>query len=92
MTLMEVEMFLNGTEDINRSLTDPWELTDVEFNAETLLYTILNKAGEMTPLYSNAATFYKMNNFWWKKWQPTFQKWWEACEKVYEPQIGRAHV
>lgn len=85
MSLMEVESFLNQTEDTKRSLTDPWELKDVEFEPEVLLDTIMLKAGECAPLYSNVATFYSMNRSWWRKWQMTFQKWWEVIDDEYEP-------
>lgn len=86
MTLWEVEMFLNQTSDTPRSLADPWELDGTtNFDKEVLLNTILLKGGELGPMFNNVATFYKMNMYWWKKWQPTFQKWWEVECKDYEP-------
>jgi hypothetical protein len=86
MTLWEVEQFLNQTSDVSRSLADPWSLTDVQtFDPEVLLNAIMLKGGELGPIFNNIATYYKMNMYWWKKWEPTFQKWWVALEKEYEP-------
>lgn len=89
MTLFEVEMFLNkGSEDgTKRSLTDPWYLQgeDLLFDPQVLLNTIMLKAGECAPLFSNAATFYNMNKMWWEKHRLTFQKLWEVVDDVYNP-------
>lgn len=84
---METELFLNQSSDQRRSLTDPWALTgeDLLFEPEVLLSTIMLKAGECAPLYSNAATFYNMNRMWWEKHRLTFQKWWEVIDDIYNP-------
>lgn len=80
-------MFLQTADETQvRSLTDPWALTGtLGFDPEILLDTILLKAGEMAPLYNNIATFYRMNRAWWRKWEPTFQKWWEVIDDEYTP-------
>lgn len=85
MTLWEVEQFLNRTSDVPRSLADPWELKDVSFDPEVLLWNIMRKGGQLGPLFNNIATYYKMNKYWWENWRPTFQRWWMASDKDYEP-------
>lgn len=87
MSLMEMEMFLNhGDETQERSLKDPWELDgNLLFDSQTLLDTIMMKGGTLTPLYANAATFYRTNNAWWQRHKLTFQKWWEVIDDEYVP-------
>lgn len=80
-----MENFLNNMEDQSRSLKDPWELEDVDFDPEALLAAIMIKGGQMEPLFTDPRFFYQMNLMWWKKWVPTFQYWWTALEKEYEP-------
>lgn len=105
MTVMEAEQFLNQTEDVARSLADPWVLDpakeydeegnptgkthELDFDANTLLWTIMLKGGELGVLFNNVATYYKMNAMWWNKWKPTFQKWWEVEEIEYNPMWDR---
>ena len=43
------------------------------------------KAGECAPLFSNAATTYRMNRMWWERHRMTFQKWWEVIDDEYNP-------
>lgn len=43
------------------------------------------KAGECAPLFSNAATTYRMNKMWWERHRITFQKWWEVIDDEYNP-------
>ena len=80
-------MFLNqGEETQKRSLKDPWELTgDLLFDSQVLLDTIMMKGGTLAPLYTDAATFYSMNNSWWNRHKLTFQKWWEVIDDEYKP-------
>lgn len=105
MKVWEAENFLNQTSDVARSLTDPWELDPAKeydyegnptgethtlpFDASVLLDTIMLKGGELGILFNNVATYYKMNNSWWQKWKPTFQKWWEVEEIEYNPMWDR---
>lgn len=101
MSLWEVEQFLNQTSDVARSISDAWELDPVvdrdeegnplstthtlPFDPEVLKNTIMLKGGRLGVPYNNMATYYTMCMWWWKKWKPTFQKWWEVEEKWYEP-------
>ena len=105
MKLWEVEQFLNQTEDVARSLTDPLELDpakeydydgnptgqthDLPFDPQVLLQTIMLKGGELGVLYNNIATYYMANNAWWNKWKLTFQRWWEVEEMEYNPMWDR---
>ena len=47
------------------------------------------KGGELGVLFNNIATYYKMNQAWWYKWKPTFQRWWEVEEMQYNPMWDR---
>jgi hypothetical protein len=88
MTLVEIEDFLNNEseDNVTRSLKDPWELDgDTLFNADTLLDTIMMKGGQLTPIYTNIANFYRMNSSWWNRHKLTFQKWWEVIDDEYTP-------
>lgn len=85
MTLVGMENILQHGPDQARSLADPWEIEGTEFDAQTLLASIIIKGGQMEPLYTDPRFFYTMNNMWWKKWYPTFKYWWVAAEKEYEP-------
>jgi len=71
--------------DEPKSLTDAWVLDNTEFDAETLLSTIMNKGMSFEPLYSDPRFFYMMNTQWWKKWKPVFEKWFYAATYDYEP-------
>lgn len=84
-TLVGFENELNSF-DTTKSLKDAWVLEDCEdFSAETLLSTIILKGGQMEPLYSDPTFYYMMNQQWWNKWKPTFQKWCEALHAEYNP-------
>lgn len=90
MTLFEVEMFLHQTSDVEggRSIADSWSLTnlpDTTFDPEVLLHTILTKGGELGVTFNNIATYYEMCMWWWKKWEPTFTRWWMAEDEEYNP-------
>lgn len=105
MKVWEAEQFLNQTSDVARSLTDSWELDPAKeydyegnptgethtlpFDSSVLLDTIMLKGGELGILFNNVATYYKMNDSWWQKWKPTFQKWWEVEEIEYNPMWDR---
>lgn len=81
-TLVGYENILNG---LDKSLKDPWILDCDNFDAETLLSTIIMKGAQMEPLYNDPLFFYKMNGQWWNKWKPTFEKWCEALTAEYNP-------
>jgi len=82
-----VETFLQTADETQqRSLIDPWELTgDLLFDPQTLLDTIMLKAGTMPPLINNVAHFYSMNRSWFNRHRITFQKWWEVIDDEYNP-------
>ena len=70
-----------------KSLTDAWELSDdVEgFDADTLLSTIMMKGMSFEPVFTDPQFYYLINTQWWNKWKATFDKWFIASEKEYEP-------
>ena len=86
LTLFTMEKLLNSMET-PKSLTDAWSLSEeVEgFSAETLLSTIMLKGMSFEPLFTDPRFYYMMNQQWWNKWKPVFDKWFIACEKEYEP-------
>ena len=88
-TLSGMEMMLKRFTDVERSLTDPWEMpanSEVHnFDPEVLLGAIMLKGSDLQPVFTDPKQFYMMNQIWWKKWVPTFSKWCEVVEKEYEP-------
>lgn len=83
MTIVGMENHLNHKE---KSIIDSWTLEDIEsFNNETLLASIIFKGGTFEPLYTDPDFFYYMCAFFWKKWERTFTKWFEAFEIKYNP-------
>ena len=83
-TIWTTEQMLNAMDE-PKSLTDAWVLENTEFDADTLLSTIMNKGMSFEPLYSDPRFFYMMNEQWWKKWKPVFEKWFYAATFEYEP-------
>lgn len=80
-----MEQMLKAMDD--RSLTDSWELSEEVhgFDAETLLNTIMLKGMSFEPIFTDPKFYYVMNQQWWKKWKPVFDKWFIVLEKEYEP-------
>lgn len=69
-----------------KSLTDDWSLTGTEnFDADTLLSTIMLKGMSFEPIFTDPKFFYMMNGQWWNKWKDTFDRWFIVLEKEYEP-------
>lgn len=83
-TIWTTEQMLNAMDE-PKSLTDAWVLENTEFDADTLLSTIMNKGMSFEPLYSDPRFFYMMNEQWWKKWKNVFEKWFYAATFEYEP-------
>lgn len=80
-----MEQLLNSLET-PKSLADFWELEGSEtFDAETLLSTIMLKGMSFEPIFTDPKFFYLMDQQWWNKWKGTFDKWFIALEKEYEP-------
>lgn len=78
---------VNEMSHLSLSLNEEWNLnSEVKtFDKDTLLDSIINKAGTMEPIYTDPYFLAQMSTAWWKKWKPTFDKWWIASEKEYEP-------
>ena len=73
----------------DRSLKDSWTFDEgsaVEgFSADTLLSTIMLKGMSFEPLFTDPRFYYTINQQWWNKWKPVFDKWFVVLEKEYEP-------
>lgn len=78
---------INEMEALNLSITDTWTLDSelVEFDKDVLLDSIVIKAGTFEPIYTDPYFLQRMSAAWWEKWRYTFQHWWTAAEKEYEP-------
>ena len=83
MTLIGLENQLNYKE---KSIVDSWTLSTIDyFDPEVLLSDIIVKGGTFEPLYPDPEYFYYMCSFFWRKWERTFTKWFEAFEIEYNP-------
>ena len=82
MTVVGTERFLNRFE---KSITDEWTLDNETYDKQVLLASIINKAGQLEPLYTDPRYFHEMCGFWWKKWNRTFQKWFDVFDEEYNP-------
>lgn len=73
----------------NRSLKDSWTFDEgsevAGFDADTLLSTIMLKGMSFEPLFTDPRFYYTINQQWWNKWKPVFDKWFVVLEKEYEP-------
>ena len=82
MTIMAIETELNRN---NKSIADSWTLENENFNADDLLYTIIEKGAIFEPVYANPDYFYYMCSRFWSKWKRTFEKWFDAFDIEYNP-------
>ena len=82
MTILAIENELNRAE---KSLTDDWSLTNENFDPEILLAAIVNKGATFEPLYADPDYFYIMNRYFWRKWERTFNEWFNAFDIEYNP-------
>lgn len=83
LTLIAIENYLNNEE---KSIGDSWELNDIEsFDRETLLATIIFKAGIFEPIFTDPEYFYSACSFFWKKWSKTFTDWYNHLALEYNP-------
>ena len=83
LTLVGMENYLNHKE---KSINDTWSLKDIEaFDKDTLLASIIYKGGTFEPLYTDPDFFYNACSYFWKKWNRTFTKWFEAFAVEYNP-------
>lgn len=82
ITLIGTENYLNR---FDQSITDSWTLNNETYDKAVLLATIVNKSGELEPLYSDPIYFSAMCEMWWKKWTRTFTKWFDVFDEEYNP-------
>lgn len=75
-----------------QSLTDNWDFSElldeeetINFEASTLLASIINRAASFCVLYTDPDYFKLMSDSWWTKWAPNFLSWIRAMEKEYNP-------
>ena len=75
-----------------QSLTSKWSFSGlldeeetVNFEASTLLASIINRAASFCVLYTDPDYFKLMSDSWWDKWAPNFLSWIRAMEKEYNP-------
>lgn len=68
-------------------INDSWTLSNevTTFDKNTLLDSIIMKGGTFEPIYTDPYFLKRMSDAWWSKWRPTFEKWYIAYEKEYEP-------
>lgn len=78
---------INEMEALNLKINSDWALdTEVlTFDKDTLIDSIIMKGGTFEPIYTDPYFLKQMSSAWWKKWKPTFERWWEAAEDEYEP-------
>ena len=74
------ELLLN-----NKSIADTWTLENETFDKDTLLYSIVNKGGTFCVVYADPDYFYMMCAYFWKKWNRTFEKWFDLFDLEYNP-------
>ena len=86
LTILGIEKELNLQSPAD-SLKSKWVFTDqeVEFSADTLLATLINRAASFCVLYPDPAYFQLMNEQWFKRWEPAFTKWFKALAMEYNP-------
>lgn len=88
---MAVEQELNRKTP-TQSLTTKWNFTElldegetINFEAATLLASIINRAASFCVLYTDPDYFKLMSDSWWDKWAPNFLAWIRVMEKEYNP-------
>jgi hypothetical protein len=80
ITLIGIENELNA---LDKSITDTWECEYGDFDKDVLLSSIITTGATFEPIYTDPNYFYDMCGFWWKKWQSTINKWFDAFSKEY---------
>ena len=87
MTILGIEAELQR-KTTPQSITDTWsfgEDSEVEFDKEVLLSTIINRASSFCVLYPNPDYFKLMSDKWWLKWKDAFYRWLLAIQSEYNP-------
>lgn len=87
MTILGIETELQR-KTTPQSITDTWsfgEDSEVVFDKEVLLSTIINRASSFCVLYPNPDYFKLMSDKWWSKWKDAFYRWLLAIQSKYNP-------
>lgn len=87
MTILGIEAELQR-KTTPQSITDTWsfgEDSEVTFDKEVLLSTIINRASSFCVLYPNPDYFKLMSDKWWSKWKDAFYRWLLAIQSEYNP-------
>lgn len=82
ITLIGIEAQLNFAE---KSIADTWACEYGDFDKDTLLSAIITTGGRFEPIYTDPEYFRMMCGYWWKKWQATIDKWFDAFSQEYNP-------
>lgn len=70
---------------LNHDINHTWDLTSTSYDKEVLLAAIIRKGGRFEPLYTDPYFFDAQCDLFWRKWQRTFNKWFDVFDKEYEP-------
>lgn len=82
LTLIGMEQELNRD---SKSISDTWVLNNENFDKDTLFSTIVTTGGQFEVLYTDPNFFYLMCSYFWKKYNRTFQKWFDVFDIEYNP-------
>ena len=82
ITLIGIEAQLNFAE---KSIADTWACEYGDFDKDTLLSAIITTGGRFETIYTDPEYFRMMCGYWWKKWQATIDKWFDAFSQEYNP-------
>ena len=75
--------FYNAFEDSSSIFSDL--VLPEGINKDLFINTLLMDAGEFEVLYDDPDFFKNMITLWGKKWQRTFEKWYQALQVQYDP-------
>lgn len=74
---------INEMSRLEIDLDKNWSLNNTRFDKEVLLATIVQKGATFEPIYTDPNFLYAMSNLWWKKWQRTFEAWFDEFDLEY---------
>ena len=84
LTLMGMERQLNSLTP-TKSIGDGCTITNEHFDKDTLLATIVNTGGTFAVNYAEPEYFHLMCGYFWKKYDRTFNKWFDVFDIDYSP-------
>ena len=84
LTLMGMERELNSLTP-TKSIGDGITITNEHFDKDTLLATIVNTGGTFAVNYADPEFFHLMCGYFWKKYDRTFNKWFDVFDIEYSP-------